>query len=206
MNREIDSARSQTLPGRPNSTNIVPCNPTVSCLGQSSCQPGKLLPLTISQQHTLFFVHQPANKLKVKSHQESMSDSSAETDLYGFQLGNLTVQQQAIRLQNDGSSRRAEAAWVVVAQQQQLPPEAKLKSMIRLVGCPGCCKRQQKVPTSATSDRLLLLPPRAQGIPPTLRTFVWMQVSGAAAKQAAVAGNYFTNVPCGRAVALPQGD
>jgi hypothetical protein len=86
-----------------------------------------------------------------------------ETDLYGFQL-KLNVQQQAVRLQCDGVSTRNEGAWVSVAQQQQLPPAAKLKGMMRL------------------------------GVPPTLRTLVWMQVSGAAAKQAAVASNYFTNM------------
>jgi hypothetical protein len=56
-----------------------------------------------------------------------------ETDLNGFQLNKLNVQQQAIRLQCDGTSRRAEANWVSVAQQQQLPPEAKLKGLIRMV-------------------------------------------------------------------------
>lgn len=33
-----------------------------------------------------------------------------------------------------------------------------------------------------------------QGIPPTLRTFIWMEVSGAAAKKAAVGNNYFNNM------------
>ena len=56
-----------------------------------------------------------------------------EFDLYGFQLKGLDVQQQAIRLQCDGNSRRNESNWVAVAQQQQLPPEAKLKSMVRQV-------------------------------------------------------------------------
>jgi hypothetical protein len=55
-----------------------------------------------------------------------------ESDMYGFQI-KLNVQQQAIRLQCDGSSRRNESNWVTVAQEQQLPPEAKLKGMIRLV-------------------------------------------------------------------------
>lgn len=56
-----------------------------------------------------------------------------DTDLYGFQLKQLNVQQQAIRLQCDGTAARAQANWVSVAQQQQLPPEAKLKGLIRLV-------------------------------------------------------------------------
>lgn len=56
-----------------------------------------------------------------------------ETDLYGFSV-KLNVQHQAVRLQCDGISRRNESQWAQVAQQQQLPPEAKLKSMIRLVG------------------------------------------------------------------------
>lgn len=59
--------------------------------------------------------------------------AEGETDLYGFQL-KLNVKQQAVRLQCDGSSRRTEGNWVSVAQQQQLPPEVKLKGMIRLVG------------------------------------------------------------------------
>lgn len=55
-----------------------------------------------------------------------------EADLYGFEL-KLDVQQQAVRLQCDGTSRRAESQWVSAAQEQQLPPEAKLKGMVRQV-------------------------------------------------------------------------
>lgn len=33
-----------------------------------------------------------------------------------------------------------------------------------------------------------------QGVPPTLRSWVWMEVSGAATKKAAVGSNYFNNM------------
>lgn len=33
-----------------------------------------------------------------------------------------------------------------------------------------------------------------QGVPPTLRSWVWMEVSGAAKKKAAVGSNYFNNM------------
>jgi hypothetical protein len=111
-----------------------------------------------------------------------------EADLYGFQL-KLDVKQQAVRLQCDGSSRRAEGNWISVAQQQQLPPGTKLKGMIRLVGLTLTCSCTRYV--GGTLPSCAVLP---QGVPPTLRTLVWLQVSGAAAKQAAVASNYFSNM------------
>eukprot|EP00878_Enallax_costatus_P037409 GHUV01042253.1.p1 GENE.GHUV01042253.1~~GHUV01042253.1.p1 ORF type:complete len:124 (+),score=34.49 GHUV01042253.1:332-703(+) len=93
------------------------------------------------------------------------SPSAAEpiTDLYGFQT-KATVQQQAVRQMADGASRFSEAAWLSYVQQNKLPPEGKLKEMVR------------------------------KGVPPTLRSWVWMEVSGAAAKKAAVGSNYFSNM------------
>lgn len=54
------------------------------------------------------------------------------TDLYGFQT-KATVQQQAIRQMADGASRLSEAAWLPFVQQNKLPPESKLKDMVRKV-------------------------------------------------------------------------
>ncbi|WIA29030.1 hypothetical protein OEZ86_011544 [Tetradesmus obliquus] len=68
-------------------------------------------------------------------------------------------------MQADGISRRSEGMWVAFIGDNKLPPEGKLKDMIR------------------------------KGVPPTLRPWVWMEVSGAAAKKAAVkSSNYFTNM------------
>lgn len=33
-----------------------------------------------------------------------------------------------------------------------------------------------------------------QGVPPPLRSFVWMQTSGAAGKKAALSSNYYSNM------------
>jgi hypothetical protein len=52
------------------------------------------------------------------------------TDLYGFRI-EATVQQQAVRLQCDGTSQRLEGAWAGAV--SQLPPEAKLKGLVREV-------------------------------------------------------------------------
>jgi hypothetical protein len=76
----------------------------------------------------------------------------------------VTVQQQAQRLQCDGASSRGESGWLCVAMQQAFPPGPKLKQLTR------------------------------QGVPPALRTAVWMEVSGAARKQAAVSANYFSSM------------
>eukprot|EP00879_Flechtneria_rotunda_P024099 GHRR01025541.1.p1 GENE.GHRR01025541.1~~GHRR01025541.1.p1 ORF type:complete len:165 (+),score=59.64 GHRR01025541.1:654-1148(+) len=89
--------------------------------------------------------------------------SELASDLYGFQI-NLTVQQQAIRLQCDGASKRNEGLWLPYVEKLQLPPANKLKELVR------------------------------KGVPPTLRSWVWMEVSGAAAKKAAVGSNYFSNM------------
>lgn len=77
-----------------------------------------------------------------------------ESDLYGFQI-KLNVQQQAIRLQCDGSSRRNESNWVTVAQEQQLPAEAKLKGMIRLVRIYNAVCNTEPMLNVPTEHRLL---------------------------------------------------
>ncbi|KAI8476393.1 MAG: rab-GTPase-TBC domain-containing protein [Monoraphidium minutum] len=72
-----------------------------------------------------------------------------------------SVQIQAIRLQCDGAASRAESAWAPYVQAGRLPGDAKLKAMARA------------------------------GVPPTLRAWVWMEASGAAARHAAVSPSYF---------------
>lgn len=59
-------------------------------------------------------------------------------DLYGFQIS-VTVQQQAVRLQADGVSSGTEGLWLPFVQSMTLPPENKLKGMIRKVG-PYMCR------------------------------------------------------------------
>ncbi|KAF8072845.1 Tbc1d2 [Scenedesmus sp. PABB004] len=85
------------------------------------------------------------------------------SDLYGFAFA-ATLQQQAVRLQADGAARRAEAAWLPFAAAQRLPPEHRLKDMVRA------------------------------GVPPTLRPWVWTAVSGAGAKAAAAPLNHFADM------------
>lgn len=114
-----------------------------------------------------------------------------ETDLYGFQL-KLNLQQQAIRMQCDGISRRNESSWASIAQQQQLPAEAKLKGMLRLVSS-GSQAATQNSNTQALND-VYPASISIQGVPPPLRSFVWMETSGASAKKAAVGVNYFSNM------------
>lgn len=60
------------------------------------------------------------------------TSKDAVDDLYGFKI-NVTVQQQAVRLQADGVSSGAEAVWLPYIQSTNLPPENKLKTMIRKV-------------------------------------------------------------------------
>ncbi|KIY99590.1 TBC1 domain family member 2A [Monoraphidium neglectum] len=71
---------------------------------------------------------------------------------------------QAVRLQCDGAALRAERAWAPYIQEGRLPSEHKLKDMVRL------------------------------GVPPTLRPWVWMEASGAAAKRAAFSPSYYTSM------------
>lgn len=54
------------------------------------------------------------------------------TDLYGFEI-KVNVQQQAVRLQCDGAAQRHEGTWSPFIQSNKLPPEAKLKLMVRKV-------------------------------------------------------------------------
>lgn len=93
-----------------------------------------------------------------------MDTAESTTDLYGFSI-KVSVQQQAIRMQADGISRRAEGAWAAYVGDSQLPPDNKLKDMVR------------------------------KGVPPTLRPWVWMEVSGASKKRAAVkSSSYYSNM------------
>lgn len=85
------------------------------------------------------------------------------TDLYGFQM-QATVQQQAMRQMCDGSSTRAEAAWMAYVQQQALPPDSKLKELIR------------------------------KGVPPSLRPWVWAETSGAAKLKAAAPPSHYASM------------
>ena len=54
------------------------------------------------------------------------------TDLYGFEI-KVNVQGQAVRMQCDGSSRRLEGSWLPFVAETKLPPEHKLKEMVRKV-------------------------------------------------------------------------
>jgi hypothetical protein len=76
-----------------------------------------------------------------------------------------TVQQQAERLESDATSEREVYTWKPFIEKNKLPNENKCKDLIR------------------------------KGVPPTLRTWVWMETSGAAKKKASVmAANYYQNM------------
>mmetsp|Transcript_23386 Transcript_23386/g.51328 ORF Transcript_23386/g.51328 Transcript_23386/m.51328 type:complete len:402 (-) Transcript_23386:579-1784(-) len=83
------------------------------------------------------------------------------TDLYGFPV-KLTELNVTERKECDAFSDRQQAPWMEYIEKDRLPnSEGKLKEMVR------------------------------KGIPPTCRTWVWMQKSGAAKKKAALANNYY---------------
>lgn len=87
----------------------------------------------------------------------------SKVDLYGFNL-KISVQHQAERIECDKAAEKEEEKWRAFIEKNKLPPESKLKEMVR------------------------------KGIPPILRTWVWMETSGAATVSTAAAKNYYNNM------------
>lgn len=76
----------------------------------------------------------------------------------------LSVQQVAERQDCDEISEKTQSAWRPYVESNKMPPESKLKDLAR------------------------------KGVPPTLRTWVWTESSGATLKKAQFAGTYYQNM------------